>query len=297
LIPRQKAKHSKEKDENKVLSTPSKKRMKTTMIQGGVASSDPTPSPSDSPTKKGKRTVKSSARVPTPSYKKYDTSHYTLYDLKNPSPIAPVGGAFVSFGRYDNYRLFINGALNNLGEIPTSGVRIDDLTISRVINTMKASALHRNWPADLNKAGMIRATRVPLGHAAKIYMKEGEVDIDEKVVKKNEEGYFYKWWRGIHCLMGQEGFDANQYLIRPSFETFRCAQFSFKVGYRAVLQAPEGQDGTTIETKKHAMEEKSVKEKEKGEEQVSKEEKSGGEGMGQMNLEEKGSGEATGDVR
>jgi len=141
-------------------------------------------------------------------------------------------------------------------------------------------ALHRNWPADLNKAGMIRATRVPLGNAAKVYVKEGEIDIDGKIVKKHDEGYFYKWWRGIHCLMGQEGLNANLYLIRPSFEAFRCNGFTFKIGYRAVVQAPEGQDGHSIEVEKSATKGKSVKEKKKKKKgQMNTEEKSSDEGM------------------
>ncbi len=42
------------------------------------------------------------------------------------------------------------------------------------------------------------------------------------------------------------------YLIRPSHEEFRCDGFSFKVGYKAVVQAPEGQNEQTVQASKDA---------------------------------------------
>lgn len=62
------------------------------------------------------------------------------------------------------------------------------------------------------------------------------------MVTAGEEGWYYKWWGGIHCLMGKEGFDAEMYLIRPSHEEFLVKGFGFKKGYRAVVQADEGTD-------------------------------------------------------
>lgn len=50
-----------------------------------------------------------------------------------------------------------------------------------------SKTLARNWPADFDQAGRIRATSVPLGHAYKTFVKAGEKDINGKVV--TEEGY------------------------------------------------------------------------------------------------------------
>lgn len=178
------------------------------------------------------------ARKPTAGYAKYNTEFYELYDPENPQTVEPVPGPFRSFGAYDSYKLYSQGQIQNYHDIPTSGVRIDDLTISCVMN-LPATILHRNWPADLDTAGMIRATRMPLGDAAKMWVNIGDTDVEGKVVSKGQEGWYYKWWRGLHCLMGKEGFDAGMYLIRPSFESFIVRGFSFKIGYGAVVQVGE----------------------------------------------------------
>jgi hypothetical protein len=114
----------------------------------------------------------------------------------------------------------------------------------RAIDEDLPKELHERYPAEFDSAGMIRATRVPLGHAYKKKMLVGDVDIDGKVV--TEEAYYYMWWRGLHCMMGKEGLDADLYQIRPSFEKFRCDGFGFKVDFKAVVQFQAGskQDNT-----------------------------------------------------
>lgn len=71
-------------------------------------------------------------------------------------------GAFVAYSKYDHYLLFTDTEAD-ITKIPVRGVRLVDHTIARVIQQFKASILHQNWPADFDKNGMIRATRVPLG--------------------------------------------------------------------------------------------------------------------------------------
>ena len=188
-----------------------------------------------------RRVVTGSARPPTSTYRKYTTEYYAPYDHANPQQIQPFTAKFTSFSNYDHYVLFSKSTINHPNEIPSAGVRIDDLTISRVIGRMSAVNLHRNWPADLDHCGMVRATRMPLGKAAKMNVEVGDIDIDGNVIEEGNEGFCYKWWRGLHCLMGKEGFDAGMYLIRPSFEQFRCEGFTFKKGFKAVLQVAEDQ--------------------------------------------------------
>lgn len=91
---------------------------------------------------------------------------------------------------------------------------------------------------------MIRATRVPLGNAYKMRKAVGDVDIDGNVV--TERVYYYMWWRGLHCMMGKEGLDADLYKIRPSFEDFRCEGLIFKVSFKAVVQLPSDHANTVI---------------------------------------------------
>ena len=68
---------------------------------------------------------------------------------------------------------------------------------------------------------MTRASRVPLGHAAKAYKNVGDTDIDGQTIGKGEEGYCYLWYKGLQILGGQKSINARLYLQRPSFEKDR----------------------------------------------------------------------------
>jgi len=40
---------------------------------------------------------------------------------------------------------------------------------------------------------MIRATRMPLGNAAKMWVQDGYVSVDGIRAEKKHQGYYYKW--------------------------------------------------------------------------------------------------------
>lgn len=196
------------------------------------------PSSKSSPVKKCK-TVTGVARRPTPGLRKFDTQHYARYDSHSIN-LEAVEGAFVSFGKYDRYHLYINPSLQDISEVPTVGVRLDDFTISKVIVAATAKRLNQFWPADFDKMGMIRATRMPLGVAAKVFVNVGDVDLTGEEIFARDEGWYYLWWRGIHLLCGMEGLNADMYKIRPSYEAFATDGLVWLKKYRAVLQtAPE----------------------------------------------------------
>ena len=158
--------------------------------------------------------------------------------IKNVGPHVSEG--FRTFAQYDEYTLYMNPVVERVEAIPTSGVRLDDMTVAFVLPLCNRKTLYGNWPAEFDKKGMIRATRVSLGHAAKFWKKEGDVDIDGNIVPVGGAGYYYKWWRGLQCLCGKEGLDRDLYLIRPCGEDFRCLGFGFKVSSRAAIQLPSG---------------------------------------------------------
>ena len=141
------------------------------------------------------------AHSSTWKYKTYGINHYVPYDPNRQQIVLFIEGAFVSFAKYDSYLLFMKPNLSHIESIFISDVRIDDLTIPHVIDKMKVSVLHRNWSADLDKAGMIRATRVFFDNAIKMYVTTDQTDIDEEIVQQRHEDYYYKWWRDLHCLM------------------------------------------------------------------------------------------------
>ena len=95
---------------------------------------------------------------------------------------------------------------------------------------------------------MTRASRVPLGHAAKAWKTVGEADIYGHVIADGEEGWFYLWHRGLQMLGGKESLDANLYQQRPSFESDLCKGCTWKKDFRAAIQLPPGhQDDPTFD--------------------------------------------------
>ena len=141
---------------------------------------------------------------------------------------------------YDDYLLYMNPGQPEIEEIPFPGIRLDDRTAARALDGLKRKSLHARWPTEFDTNGMIRATRIPLGHAAKNLVEVGDTDVDGNAVEAGQEGWYYLWWGGIHCLMGKEGYDAGLYLIRPSHEDFICPGLGFKLTRKAVVQLPSG---------------------------------------------------------
>ncbi|KAL9631342.1 MAG: hypothetical protein Q9204_004273 [Flavoplaca sp. TL-2023a] len=201
-------------------------------------------SKSYSSTEKQRSKPASSARIikpprePNEALKRYTTALYAKYDPRR-NNVGPVAGKFDgTFRIYDAYTLVVNPTMT-LANLLVSGVRVDDFLAGKLLTSnYSAKALHQSWPAEFDHNGMIRATRMPLGHAAKRWRQVGESDINGKVIQQGQEGWYYDWWRGLHCLMGKEGYDAGFYLVRPSWEKFRCVGMTFKIGYKAVVQLP-----------------------------------------------------------
>ena len=180
----------------------------------------------------------------------YGTARYEIYDPRKSNYSTYVNKPFTSFNQYNDYTLYMNPTLEDASSIPSQGVRVDDMTAAFVLNTCVPKILHGKWPADFDTAGMIRGKRVPLGYAAKFWKNVGDVDLDGHGVPAGQEGYYYMWWRGLHNLCGKEGLDAKVYQHRPSFETFKCPGFGFKLSARAVVQLPSGHplDTTLMES-------------------------------------------------
>lgn len=177
------------------------------------------------------------AREPTEAMKRYCSSHYNIYDATITPPPLKVSGKFKSFAQYDNFTLYVNPGVTSIDDIPKHGVRLDDMTIYFVFQAysnklIKKLDFSRYWPADFDKACMIRATRYPLGNAAKVYVPEGSED--GKGVKIRIGGWHYRWYGNIHVLCGEEG--ADEYLIRPSYEKLE-AGFTFRADWRCKVQA------------------------------------------------------------
>ena len=186
-------------------------------------------------------------RRPNAALRKYHTGFYRPYNLMYPNRGAKVFGPFRHYDQYNDYALYVKPNLKEteLDQIPHFGVRVDDLTASKVLPHFDRKTLHDHWPAEFDLKGMIRATRVPLGRAAKRWVESGERDVEGRWV--DEEGWYYLSWGGIHTLMGKEGLDADRYWVRPSFEDFKCRGLDFQKSDWAEIQlAPEDPEDPTF---------------------------------------------------
>ncbi len=98
---------------------------------------------------------------------------------RQPPIISPVTHPFVKFDDFKNYALYINADLKDVKDVLTSCVHLDDLTISRVIEKFNSRDLNKNWPVDFDQASMICVIRMSLSNAAKMWVHDEYVSIDE----------------------------------------------------------------------------------------------------------------------
>lgn len=93
---------------------------------------------------------------------------------------------------------------------PPSGCRLDDHTIGRLLiansppNHELSQKLAATWPAEFDNREMVRAKRLPPGHAVKLLVHGGDQHCDGVVVSVADAGRFYGCWQRIHPLLGQE---------------------------------------------------------------------------------------------
>ncbi len=97
---------------------------------------------------------------------------------------------------------------------------------------------------------MIQVTRMSLENVIKMYINVEKMNIDKMIIMQNETDYYYKWWRDLHCLMSDERFRKQMYLIHFSYETFHCDEFNFKMKYKIVMQISENEQ--TVQMLKNA---------------------------------------------
>ena len=216
---------------------------KSTNVRGRILTAYNAPT---SPVPPEKQHIINRPRMRHPGLHRFDTDNYRRYNLMDPNPGTAVLRPFRrSYEQYDDYALYINPSLKEteLDQIPCRGVRVDDLTASKVLLYYSQRALHTRWPADFDVRGRIRATRVPLGRAAKRWVKSGEEDLEGKRVE--EEGWYYLSWGGIYTFMGREG--SGRYWVRPSREGFKCRGLGFyREDWAKVQLAPEDPEDPTF---------------------------------------------------
>ena len=71
-------------------------------------------------------------------------------------------------------------------DVSLNDIRLNDRTAARTLTLLSIKELHVRFSAKFNSAEMIRATRVPLEHAFKKFIKTGMSDVYEAVVPEDE---------------------------------------------------------------------------------------------------------------
>ena len=141
---------------------------------------------------------------------------------------------------YKGYPLWVH-EYTKLDDVPTN-CRIDDLTISKLIDEGKPAKFYNsNWPIEFDKKKMIKSARMPLGFAAKMHVNKGDKDRHGNLA--TEPGWYYKWFRGIHILCGEEGVD--NYKHRPSHEDAMPNTWYFDLNFKCIFQDAERGDNET----------------------------------------------------
>lgn len=175
-----------------------------------------------------------------PIESQYNTEYYTKFDRNAPYDVERAKG-FKPVSIYDPYHLCMDLSIEKAEDVPQLPVRLDDRLCALVYENFHKFQLNYLWPSEFDSEGMVRASRVPLGNAAKHYYKAGDIDYDGNILQPGEEGWYYLWLGGVQCLMGKEGWDAGWYLKRPRGEK-KIKGFAFKKSCKAEIQAPPGSD-------------------------------------------------------
>ena len=176
--------------------------------------------------------------MPTAQSKQYLTAYYIKYDAHKHSGLrAPTqSGRELSMSSWAGYPLYAED-VGEISGIP-KGCRLDDRTLAVVIEksgSTKKRSLNAKWPTEFDTNDMIKARRMPLGFAAKMYVNEG--DLDRNGDAATRAGWYYKWFRGLHLLCGLEG--QEQYLHRPVWEFKLKNTWYFDKNFRCVYQEDE----------------------------------------------------------
>jgi len=94
---------------------------------------------------KRSKTVKDQSHLSSFAVKRdYDIFKYQFYDSINSFDVQSVLYSFVKFEDYNRYFLYVNLYLDNVSNVFIFRVRIDDLTISCIIEHFKSFILSKN---------------------------------------------------------------------------------------------------------------------------------------------------------
>lgn len=175
--------------------------------------------PSEIASAKKKREVTGVAKKVGAGMAKFNTDRYALYDPEQENVGDAIDHPHIKFDEYDSYTLFMVADVQTSKLIPQIGVRLHDMHVAIVIESGEFSKkqLNEYWRAEFDANGMTRGLRNPLGHAAKAYKKEGDVDIEGHILKAEDKGWYYLWHRGLHMLGGTGGFERGRLLKTPQF--------------------------------------------------------------------------------
>ena len=176
-------------------------------------------------------------RNPTAHSKKYLTANYLRYDANKHFDIDSPDqtGRELPLSAWVGYPLFTE-AFSKTSLVP-KGCRLDDRTLAALVESDETTShLSTTWSTEIDSRRMIKARRMPLGFAAKMYVNEGNRDRNGQPC--TSAGWYYKWYHGLHLLCGLEG--QESYLHRPQHEHKLTNTWYFDMAFPCKFQEPEG---------------------------------------------------------
>ena len=177
--------------------------------------------------------LKESRYPSTESRKRYTTRAYPPYDPDEHDHLVRPSKTNLIMKDMEGYPLWMEPFGNP--ELISTACRLDDLTIANLIDYgLETKTLNERWPVEFDQKGNIRALRMPLGFAAKMYVSAGERDRNGNVATGDDEGWYYRWYRGIHLLCGDESLD--KYRHRPSHEDRMPDTWYFDLEFKCYIQ-------------------------------------------------------------
>lgn len=153
-----------------------------------------------------------------------------------------------SYKLFDSYPLYMDITNSNVEGSwgPPHGCRLDDFNCGEALmqystySDLEDHDLSKDYPAEFDVKGMLRATRNPLGNARKVFVTAGMVDGNGTTAGQGDVGYYYGWFHGLQPLMGKEGWDAGRYTVRPSGEKRKPCLMNWYLNCKCEVQLPVG---------------------------------------------------------
>ena len=189
-------------------------------------------------TNKTKRVVKAS-KESNSKFKSFNSDHYDAWIPNFQFSEREIIKFIESYNFVDDYVFFYKIFFTTIDDFFKFEMCLNDYICSQILFIVSHAKFNKYWFVEFDKKNMIKAIKYPLRLAAKMWITSEQTDLNEHVTRPDNAEWYFKWWGGIHCLMSEKKTDADFFMIKSSFEDFKCLHFDWKLSHRCVHQKNE----------------------------------------------------------